>query len=690
MSNKYQNTQLCYLIDHHSPQPPAVPLNHLDPKEYEEFVRESGVDSQMVYCKDHWGVTYYPSKVHGAQMHKGLKEDWIAQAADILRRNDIEFVAYYCIEYDEGAARSFPEWRVRKADGNPLIREDTYARWSLCCTQTGYRQYCLDQLKEIVQNYKPDSLFLDIFGTSLCYCDQCKEKFQREMGYALPEGEELEEKRAELLSWLDQNAADFFDELRGEMNKIDPSLAITVNFSCHYPALLRDKLSYQFSEPLLKDNWFSAAYARDTAPGQYPILAPGEASQVYNYDAVDKYRFDLHAIATQGCRVGMYSGSQHFDGTLEHEEARRLGQVYRELALMRPHLQGRKPIEEVGIFQSDASARLGKGTFQADAILRAKVHNPHVEAVLGAMRLCENAKLPWRVLPSTELTFEVLKKYSLLLLPESFYLSDEETALLKKYVEDGGKLILSQSSSLYNADGTERENFSIAELMGIDFIRKRNDFKRNGWAAYLTLAKEQDFSGLLDCTTPPVSESFMEIRLSGAKVLLEFVLPCLAVTDTEWVNWWSPPPGEKTNLPALTINHYGNGQVVYCGFDYFSMAAKDGYNYLDELFTQMLDCLQIHPAICLKTNAPLLIRTGFFEREGELLIHQLSNIPQMFKGQKIPVSGGVLQVDVNKHFIRSAELLWPEKMGLEVKNNGNSIEIQLPDFTLGQIISLKK
>jgi len=177
VSEKYKSTQRCYLIDHHSPQPPAVPLGNMDIGEYARFFDTAHIDSLMVYCKDHWGVTYYDSAVPGAQKHAGVKGDWIRAKRDMCAKKGIEFVAYYCIEYDEGAARRFPQWRVRQADGRPLIRDDAYAKWSLMCFQTGYREYALRQLEEIVSNYRPDSLFLDIFGASLCYCEACKAKF---------------------------------------------------------------------------------------------------------------------------------------------------------------------------------------------------------------------------------------------------------------------------------------------------------------------------------------------------------------------------------------------------------------------------------------------------------------------------------------------------------------------------------
>ena len=112
MSEKYKNTYRCYLIDHHSPPSPVVQLDQLDPDAYEEFFQTAHIDSLMLYCKDHWGASYYDTKTAGAFRHDGLNIDLIRTLRPILEQNKIEFVAYYCIEYDAGAANRFPQWRV--------------------------------------------------------------------------------------------------------------------------------------------------------------------------------------------------------------------------------------------------------------------------------------------------------------------------------------------------------------------------------------------------------------------------------------------------------------------------------------------------------------------------------------------------------------------------------------------------
>ncbi len=689
MSKKYTTTKRCYLIDHHSPQPPDVLLNHLDIKEYDAFFETANIDSLMVYCKDHWGVTYYPSQISGAQQHQGIQKDWIQEVSSLLKSKNIEFVAYYCIEYDEGAARRFPEWRVRRADGTPLIRDDEFAKWSLCCYQTGYREYCLQQLEEIVRNYAPDSLFLDIFGASLCYCPQCRSKFQKSFGYPLPESEtDILTHKTDIVQFLNDNAKEFLEELKSRVKAIDPTLAVSINFSCHYPQEIRDMLDYQFSEPLLKDNWFSSAYARDTATGRYPILVPGEASQVYNYSTVNEYHYDLSSIAAQGCRVGMYSGSQHIDGTLDFEEARRLGCAYAELKKLEPYFEGRRPVKCVGILQSDLSMSINIPALNPDAILRAKRHNPHQNAVLGAMQLCENAKLPFMVLPEKTLTADLLSQYCVLLLPEVFVIQEDTANLIKDFVKNGGLLLASGQCGLWNADSSLRKSSSIASLLGTGASHIHKEYASNRWSAYLKNTGIREFTGLLSCTTPPVSEHFVEIQpQASTEVLLSLIPPCVACDATHWVNWWSPPPATEESYPALLHRSLEKGNVYYMAFDFFTMATIETFRHPHTLFRDIMRMEQITPVVQNITELPEIIRTAYFETDETYTIHQISVIPKQFHGNAVSVPGGSIKIQLP---IKEAKLVYPEERILETTVTDGITTIELPFFSIQQMIVCQK
>lgn len=80
----------------------------------------------MVYTKDHWGYSYYDTKI--GVKHPGLSLDYIARVRDILRKNGIEFNAYYCLEYDTLAPSLHPEWAVRDALGTAGLPERPHGK----------------------------------------------------------------------------------------------------------------------------------------------------------------------------------------------------------------------------------------------------------------------------------------------------------------------------------------------------------------------------------------------------------------------------------------------------------------------------------------------------------------------------------------------------------------------------------
>ena len=92
MSDLYRDSRRCYLIDHHSPAPPAVTLDHLDIAEYEEFFDTAQIDSVMVYCKDHWGMTYFDSKVPGSMKHPGILNLLLITASNMMKELHVVFL----------------------------------------------------------------------------------------------------------------------------------------------------------------------------------------------------------------------------------------------------------------------------------------------------------------------------------------------------------------------------------------------------------------------------------------------------------------------------------------------------------------------------------------------------------------------------------------------------------------------
>lgn len=687
MSELYKSTFRGYLIDHHSPDTPIITFDKLDTAEYERFFKEAHINSLMLYCKDHWGNSYYDTKV--GKKHPGLKSDWIAALSEVLTKNNIEFNAYYCLEYDTYAPVAHPEWAIVKADGTPLTCQSPIARWRMPCYETGYRQYALGQLREIGENYHPDSLFLDIFGKSLCYCPTCRAKFEQRYGYPLPETDEgIMEHYGDINQFLDDSAMSMLDDISALMKGIDPSIKISVNFSALYCKAIRDKLDYQFTEPFA-GNWLSAAYARDTAIGQYPQLGPGNVSEVYNYKPESVYILAASEIAAQGCRVFMYSGSQHPDGTLEHEEARHVGAAYAEVEKFEEYLSNREVIADAAIIQSDASITLNNAApLVPNAIGRVRQGSLHRESIVGAMKLCDQSALSWKVLPEQYVEKGGLDRYKLVILPDVFHISDALADALRDYVRRGGTVLLSGMTGLFERDGRRLSDFKLADVIGASFIEEYTRYGKARWSAYLS----ESASPLLKCisrTKAPVSGAVYRVRPTTGEALCAFVNPAVELTPNTWVNWWCPPPKQLTNDPAFVLNQFGQGKALYAAFDLMRMASTGEFNYLPPLFNAIADAFVPAPTIAFRRAHAHTLSFVAYDRPGErdIIAHVVNHAAERLYGDAPVLHNGCIEISAERS-VAGAELVYPEHERLDVESDGGLKRIKLPDIGIHQVIRI--
>lgn len=692
MSDTFKTTYRGYLIDHHSPDPPVVTLSRLDPAECERFFEEANINQLMLYCKDHWGNSYYDTKI--GRKHPGLGErDWVAQVVPILRRHNIEFTAYYCFEYDNYAPQAHPEWSVLTKDGIPLRcgmpTNSSNAKWGIPCLHTGYRDYALGQLREIVETYHPDSLFIDIFGMTLCYCPTCREKYRARFGYDMPETEaEMIEKNKDLTDYLDDEAEKMLDDVRKTVKSIDETLAVTVNFSAHYPKQIRDKLDYMFTEPWA-GNWLSGAYARDTSGGKFPQLGPGDVSKIFNYQPDSIYELAAAEIAAQGCRVFLYSESMREDGSLEFEEAMRVGKAYREVEKFEAYLTDRTLQADVAIVQSDlADSLLVKEPVQIRCVSRAKVSGRHRQALLGAMKLCDHSKHTWCVVPELELDYKRMCAYKLIILPNVFHIREQLANDLRRYVQQGGKVLFSGECGICDAHGALLSDFALADLMGCQFVEKDESFRKNGWCAYIRQTDSLIWQHSAK-TTPPVAEYTLHTLPTTAVGLGTFVDPAVLLTDTTWVNWGNPLPGKQTHWNAIYENHVGSGTVFTTCFDLCSMASDKDFVWTKPFFCDILDAY-VDAAVYLETENKNTLEFTCYERGSTLLVHELSAMARLSGGDTPLVPGGKLKIATKYRKVVSAEQVYPEKKSLPITADadGRYVSISLEPVRIHAVYQL--
>ena len=64
---------------------------------------------------------------------------------------------------------------------------------------------------------------------------------------------------------------------------------------------------------------------------------------------------------------------------------------------------------------------------------------------------------------------ELLSKYKVLYLPDICYLTDKQVENITRFVENGGGLVMTYATSLYNEHGEKRSDFALGNLAKIRY-----------------------------------------------------------------------------------------------------------------------------------------------------------------------------------------------------------------------------
>ena len=680
---KLENQFRGYIVDHHSPDPPAITYSRFDPDQWLQLFEESDLDHYWVFCKGHHGEAYYPTKV--GHMHPGLTVDFVQTLSERIRRKGIAFHAYYCIGFDDWAVLNHPEWALLDEEGKNRrvdAKENWHSmgQWRWACVNTPYRQYVMKQLTEIFQGYHPDGLFLDIVGQPLCYCHFCSSLYRARYGYEIPRGAAAERYRKETDEFLYATTQlGFVRDAITTVRALSSRAAITINGGhLKFRSELMDLLDYTFAEPFA-GNYLSAMFARGT--GKLPQIGPGLVAWPYDPSPDSVFKVESAMIAAQNCRVFMYSETMHQDGTLDPLWFREMGAGYREIEKIKPYLLERDPVPCVAILFSEKTRVNDR--LDLSGILK------------GAMEASAYSQFPSDILPDWKLTEDELKKYQVVVLPEVSSLSGKEAAVLGSFVESGGLLIATGLTGTRKADGEPRPNFVLADIFGCDFEQVFENYKGNLWGSYLKRSGDEFWNALPQATLA-VEAPFVVVKpRSGAKVLATHILPSTpwrrdtGEDEQAWVNWEPPPPGGATDFPALVEMAHGRGRAIYAGFDLYGMAAKNYQWPLDWHYRLM--CLYLKtPPLRVELANHHGIGVTFYKRrqKSEVIVHQVNRTISLLNGDVNSLSGGTLIVSRSFFNLSTCRQVYPEQRDLEIAKQGSFAQVKLPNVDVHSVVVL--
>ena len=691
-----------YLIDHHWPDAPGIRLERLSLEQYAKLIGQAQIDSLTVYCKDHWGHCYYPTEL--GRRHPAISFDLVGATAEMLGRLGVEFIAYYSVGFDEHAARSHPEWLCRDATGGPMRHpKGPLPKWHRLCLETGYMDFVVAHLMEILGRYQADSVFLDIlghppgtyWGAYLCYCLRCRELFRGKYGLEMPAGLAAMRAKAfeieDFKAYLDQR---WFEQIRGAIKKTRPEVAIMVNCSAHFRRPVREQIDRHFTEPFW-GHWRSGVFMRGVGAQKQPRGGAEVVSNVYDPRPVGQYKCVAAANIAQGIRPLIYSPSQRPDGWLDKVEFERVGAAYGEISEVEEFLEHRQPVRCVGVLYHErtcvelpdvpygAASPASAGIVEAD---RNKPDNTHRKLTGAAVGLVSYAQMPVGVLAEDDLNEQCLRGHRVLVVGSASRMTPGEAEVIERFVEQGGSLIVSGDSGLRDVGGDLRGDFLLAEAMGVHFERIEDRFEQNQWGGYLARTRHPMWRGLPD-TDLPLPPPLHVVRLGGAEALATHMEPCVAVGPDRWASWWSPGPGRVTEHPAVTYHRFGKGQVVYFAANPFT----DALIWMRTCFAELLTWLMGSAPIRVRVRTPAVLGSSFWRRDNgtEVIVHLVNLGIENTGGEVVRIGGARIEVDESWGQIKRAKLVLPKSRELNVGKRGSIQSVRVPPIEVHSIVVLE-
>lgn len=155
------------LVDMHIEDWDAGFLARLDPQRYVELLCTARVQAAMVYANSHVGYCYWPTR--SGRMHRGFGgRDVFGAIVEGCHAAGMDVVAYYSVIFNNYAYEREPEWRLLDSSGQPSREGERFHRWlkpryGICCPNNpGYREFVVEQLRELCAGYRFEGFFFDM------------------------------------------------------------------------------------------------------------------------------------------------------------------------------------------------------------------------------------------------------------------------------------------------------------------------------------------------------------------------------------------------------------------------------------------------------------------------------------------------------------------------------------------------
>lgn len=637
-------------------------------------------------------VAYYPTRLLFHHRSKWLGDsDPFGYLVKGCRKMDMSVIA----RSDPHAAwqdmyEAHPDWIAVTVNGEKRRHWANPELWVTCALGSYNFEFMTKVHEEIMELYQPDGIFSNRWaGHGICYCEHCSNNFRDYSGKDLPKTTDRSDPvYQEYTEWSTRRLKELWLLWDGVIRKKRST-------SRFIPNGFPDKvITGQLSDIVFTDHqarsgyelpWSNARVAKElrASIGMKPlggIFSVGLEEQYRWKDSVQT-EAEIRTWVAEGVANGMRPWFTKFSGVLYDKRwLSTVENIYKVLYRNEKYLRNVAPLARVGMIFPEHARSYGSERWQQ----RSGDHSS------GMYHALIEARIPFEMVNVRLLGEQYLKPFRLLILPNIAQLSDEQCNHLRKFVENGGSILATYETSLYDEDGKRRPDFGLADLFGASFDGGVEGPMQNSYLRIRNDPASGKFhpvaEGLEDAWR--IINTIYMVRTKPAKQLPSPVTLIPTYPDLPMEHVYPRTP--ETDTRELFLNDTGKGRVAYFPGDidrsFWQVMCADHGRLLGNTIKWALN---EEPLV--EVKGPGVIDVTTWKQENSMTIHlvNLTN-PMMMKGpfrELLPVSAEAsvripsgIKVNAVKLLVRN------EKAPFKIE--GGKINLEIPQIFDHEIIAI--
>lgn len=165
--------------------------------------------------------------------------------------------------------------------------------------------------------------------------------------------------------------------------------------------------------------------------------------------------------------------------------------------------------------------------------------------------------IPFSIILDGHMNADYLSRYKILFLPNAACLSDRQCDEISRFVREGGGLIATYESSLYDEKGNRRGDFGLKDVFGCHYLKDLGEQnKGKQLAGYMEIEIDHPVIKSYQLGFKfPIGGNYLSVSTFGeSQAIAKLLTPTRYYCDFY---------GKKTDYPGVVVNHCGKGKVVY-------------------------------------------------------------------------------------------------------------------------------